>query len=356
MGSSARLFAAVLAFSALLSGEPASSQGAVKAPKTYDFHFRNFVLRPYGFLEYDAYARSKSEGDSIVTRFGKIPLAEDSPQYFASPRLSRFSLHSDFSAGHLKLSTYTESDFLDVNPGRNAFQWRQYFATGRYGSWEVLGGQAWSLLRPNRVGTSPESGMFHTDVADGGYHNALLGARHRQVRLTRRLSDSEQVAFGWESDGNFVAKVVRDGKSYHAEVSALQGHYGRRGAGVAGSFMLLPKVRFVMQQFVTRRALTEAMGVVSTTASGFSSLDGFEVQWTKKLELYAYSGWVHAMSGSGNRLVTEYTGGLVRRLPSVGNFGLMTLAFQYSHASRDLFTGQAGAMDFVVVRWKYVLN
>jgi len=348
MGSTARLLAAVLAFSTLISGEPAA--------KPHIFRWKDFTLRPYGFLEYDFYARSKTEGDSIITRYGKIPLDTDSPQYFASPRLSRLSLKTELPVGQLKLSTYTESDFLDVAPGRNAYQWRQYYASARYGNWEILGGQAWSLMRPNRVGTSPESGMFHTDVNDGGYHNALLGARHRQVRLARHFGDNEHVVFSWEADGNFAGKFVRDGKTYHAEILAMQGHYGRRGAGLAGSFTIAPRFRFVMQQFVTRRALTEAMGVCSLTASGFSSLDGLEFQWTPKLELYAYSGWVKATSGTGNQLISEYTTGAVRRLPAPRNYGLMTLAAQYSHASRNTFTNQSGAMDFFILRWKYALN
>ncbi len=356
MGSSARLFAAVLAFSSLLSGEPAMTQGAASPPRIYVFRFRNFSLRPYGFLEYDFYARSKTEGDSIITRFGKFPLDKDSPQFFASPRLTRLSLRSDLPLGHLKLSTYTESDFLDVTPGHNAFQWRQYYADGRIGNWEILAGQAWSMLRPNRAGLSPETAMFHTDVNDGGYHNALLGGRHRQVRLVRQFGENEKIGVSWESDGNFVGKVVRDGKTYHGEVIGTVGHYGRYGASVAGGFSLTPRLRFVMQQYVSHHGLYEAMGVVSAQASGFSSLDGLEFQWTRKLEIYAYAGWVHATEGTGNHLVNEYTCGANRRVPSFANFGVMSLAAQYSHLSRNVFTGQSGAMDYLVLRWKYVLN
>ena len=64
--------------------------------------------------------------------------------------------------GANNITGYVEGDF-NGNDAANVFnttnphtlRLRLYFVDVRRGSWEFTAGQAWSLITPNRVGTSP---------------------------------------------------------------------------------------------------------------------------------------------------------------------------------------------------------
>ena len=51
---------------------------------------------------------------------------------------------------------YLESDFMNFTGGQSPYRWRQYWGQAQIGRWEILGGQAWSLLRTNRSGTASD--------------------------------------------------------------------------------------------------------------------------------------------------------------------------------------------------------
>jgi len=136
------------------------------------------MVHPAGFFEGIGMVRSASTGDTVNTRFGRIPTYDSSTGALLSASHSRLQVCAQ--AGNL--SAYVEADFLDA-PGRNPYRFRQYWAEYRAGRWRVLAGQAWSLLRPNRSGISSEGSLMNTLVVEPGYHVGLAGLRNRQLRI-----------------------------------------------------------------------------------------------------------------------------------------------------------------------------
>jgi len=152
------------------------SRGPNESKSPLSFKIGSADFTPGGFLDFTTFYRSTNVGSGIATAFGSIPFSNQLPQ----GRLSETRLSAQYSRLSLKVDThltdstaitgYVESDFLGFQPA-NAYQTansdslrlRIYWADVRHGKWEVLGGQAWSLLTPNRVGLSPLTpDLFYT--------------------------------------------------------------------------------------------------------------------------------------------------------------------------------------------------
>jgi len=72
---------------------------------------------------------------------------------------------------------------------------RQYYVDVRKGFWEVLGGQAWSFITPNRRGLSPlPADLFYSQVVDVNYTNGLFWGRIPSIRFIGH--PNKTVAFG----------------------------------------------------------------------------------------------------------------------------------------------------------------
>jgi hypothetical protein len=265
-------------------------------------------------------------------------------------------LKGEYGEGPVLFSGYLESDFLNPNPTQSPFRWRQYWGAARVGKWEILGGRAWSLLRPNRAGVHTDTDTMNTHVVDPAYHVGLIGSRLRQVRLTRYIGDTT-VAFAWEGPGNFVAKAAYDHAHQHVELAAFTGHYGRRG--VQGSAVLSPtaRVHLITQEYWGENAAYQALGVVSAGISGLATLQGAEVRVTKNTEIYGYGGLVYAnrVRTTENRLIREETVGIDHKIRTSANSNIL-MSFQYSHLDRAIWSGRNGAMDYVQYRLRYTFN
>ena len=342
------LAASAVAFAA---GETNESPGPVLV------HLGALTLRPTGFFESIGMSRSATTPDSVSTKFGKIPLSDTPGESLGTARHSRLMLKGDLPAGPVRFSAYLESDFMNFTARQSAYRWRQYWGQAQIGKWEILGGQAWSLLRPNRVGTASDEGTMNTDVIDPAYHVGLLGSRVRQIRVTRGMG-IYKAALAWEGDGNLVAKIVRDSSHRHFELGGFGGRFGRRGVTAAASIGLAPRLRFTTQQYWSKRAAYQALGVVPAGINGVSTLEGLEAQVKRNLEVYSYAGLVYASRAdlSANRLVREWTAGINQKIGVPSARGSILMSLQYSHLDRAVWDGKAGAMDFVMYRFRYCFD
>ena len=336
-----------------LAGAGWAQEARTADPIVLDVH--GLTLRPGGFLDMIGMTRSASTTDSVSTHFGSIPLESTPEQSLASPRHSRLQLKSDYTWEGLKLSGYLESDFLNCTPAQSDFRWRQYWGRIQFGKWEILGGQAWSLLRPNRTGFASDRDLMNTDVADPAYHVGLVGSRLRQFRLGRTFGDYKAVV-AWETQGNFLAKVTADKRFGHLEVAAFTGHRGRRGATVSGVLNLTSRLKFVTQEYWSKRAAYQALGVVPAGPNGMATIQGLEFHPARHVEVYSYGGVVYAAHNTGNRLVREWTVGMDRRTESHALRGAVLLSLQLSRTDRFAWTGQSGEMNFVMYRVRYTFN
>jgi len=300
--------------------------------------------------------RTSTTSDTVSTKFGSIPLDSGESENLGSVNHSRTMLKGEYGEGPVTFTGYLESDFLNPNPAQSPFRWRQYWGAARVGKWEILGGRAWSLLRPNREGVHTDTDTMNTHVVDPAYHVGLIGSRLRQVRLKRYIGDTT-VAFAWEGPGNFVAKVAHDRNHQHLELAAFTGHYGRRG--IQGSAVLSPtaRVHLVTQEYWGENAAYQALGVVAPGISGLAALQGAEVRVAKNTEIYSYGGLVYAdhVKATENRVVREATVGIDHKIHIFLNSSIL-ISLQYSYLDRSIWSGRQGVMHYVQYRMRYTFN
>ena len=321
-------------------------------------HIGGLTLQPTAFFDAIGMSRSATTPDSVLTHFGSIPLAATPGESLWTERHSRLMLHTSLRIRSITFLTYLESDFMNFTAGQSPYHWRQYWGAAQYGQWEILGGQAWSLLRPNRSGTISDRDTMNTDVVDPAYHVGLIGSRVRQIRLSRSLPRNYQATMAWESDGNILGKVVRDLERTHLEISALAGRFGRRAASASAVATVAPHIRLVAQQYWSKRAAQYTMGVAPVGVNGMATLEGVESQLTRRLEAFAYAGLVYAAHGvaSGNRLVRQWSVGVNQKWTVPSLYGSFLASLQYSHLDRAIWSGRTGQMDYLMYRFRYTFN
>jgi hypothetical protein len=199
-----------------------ASHGQNEPKSALSFKIGSADFTPGGFVDFTAFYRSTNVGSGIATAFGSIPYSNQLPQARMSEtrlsaQYSRLSLKVD---AHLTDSTaitgYVESDFLGFQPA-NAYQTansdslrlRLYWADVRHGKWEVLGGQAWSLLTPNRVGLSALTpDVFYTLDEDPNFQVGLTWARQPQFRVVYHATSNWSVGVSLENPQQFVPGSV----------------------------------------------------------------------------------------------------------------------------------------------------
>lgn len=194
-----------------------------KEPKSpLFFRIGSAEFSPGGFLDFAAYYRTTNDGAGIATGFGTIPYNNQLPQgrlsetHF-SAQYSRLSLKVDAPLPKsTKLTAYVESDFLGFQPANayitansDSLRLRVYWADVKHGKWEVLGGQAWSLLTPNRVGLSPmTSDIFYTLNEDPNFQVGLIWARQPQFRVVYHPGEKWAVGLSLENPQQFAPGSV----------------------------------------------------------------------------------------------------------------------------------------------------
>src|SRR5712671_1688633 len=199
-----------------------ASRGQNESKSPLSFKIGSADFTPGGFVDFTTFYRSTNVGSGIATSFGSIPYSNQLPQARLSEtrlsaQYSRLSLKVD---AHLTDSTaitgYVESDFLGFQPA-NAFQTansdslrlRVYWANVRHGKWEVLGGQAWSLMTPNRVGVSPLTpDVFYTLDEDPNFQVGLTWARQPQFRVVYHPRSNWAIGVSLENPQQFVPGSV----------------------------------------------------------------------------------------------------------------------------------------------------
>lgn len=347
-----KILGILLATGSILLGDEVA-----KTPDVVLVHVGLLTLKPSAFFEAIGMSRSSPTADSISTGFGRIPFTDGPEESLGSIRHSRLMLKGDLPAGSILFSAYLESDFMTFTPNHSPYRWRQYWGQAKWGKWELLGGQAWSLLRPNRLGTSSDKDMMNTDVIEPAYHVGLIGSRVRQARLSRQMG-IYKAAVAWEADGNLVTKIVRDTKRKHLELGGFTGRFGRRGVTASAVLSVSSRIRLITQQYWSKRAAYQAMGVVPLGVNGVSTLEGIEAQIRKNLEVYGYGGLVYASRANlaGNRLVREWSVGVNQKIGVPWRWGGLLVSLQYSHIDRAIWAGREGILDYWMYRMRYVFN
>lgn len=207
----------------------ATSQGDQHSPLFFKIGDAEFT--PGGFLDFSSFTRTENLGSGIATSFGTVPFKGTPASALTESRLSaqysRVSLkvHADLGQS-TSVTGYVEADFLGFQPANayqtansNSFRQRVYWVDARRGKWEVLGGQEWSMLEPNRVGISPETpDVFYTQNEDPNFQVGLIWARQGQFRVVYHANDWWTLGASIENPDQFVpASVVFPSTSFASQ-------------------------------------------------------------------------------------------------------------------------------------------
>jgi hypothetical protein len=204
---------------ATASSYPAQQQDSEPAPLFFRIGSARFT--PGGFMDLTDVFRTTGTGNGIGTSFGGIPFNNNFPtagltENRMSMQNSRIALRIDADVAGGKVAGYFEADFLgaiaqnaNVTSNSNTFRSRLYFVDYRRGPWELLGGQEWSLLTPNRVGISPwPSDIFYGQEMDTNYQVGLTWARQAQLRIVYHPADNWAFAVSLENSDQLVSTAV----------------------------------------------------------------------------------------------------------------------------------------------------
>lgn len=312
------------------------------------FHVGQITLRPSGFVDAIGMFRTATTGDTVNTRFARIPLQDTPSETLASVAHSRMQICGE--AGGVSL--YVETDFLN-SPGKAPFRFRQYWGEYRIGKWRILAGQAWSLLRPNRVGINSESGLMNTLVIEPAYHVGLAGLRNRQIRVTRE-DGNWHVAVSYEAGNSFLGKLAHDSPRLHLELTGL-GSAHRRAASVAAVIHARHKIDIVTQQVVSHGVGPDLLSTIPEGVNAHSTIQGVEARLRPTLEVFAYGGMAYGGRSLGNRFVREWTAGFLQHLFEEQPWGAASLSAQFSQLDRATWPGRHGDMSYVQVSFRYSL-
>jgi hypothetical protein len=150
---------------------------------------------PLGFMDATAFFRTSNTGTGIGTGFNSVPFANTVPghlsEYHFSAQNSRLGLRTHAKFGPADVTGYVEADFLGLTPpnvydtsNSNSFRMRLYWVDVKSGPFEVLAGQSWSFLTPNRNGLSALPGdLFYSQDMDTNYQLGLTWARQAGIRF-----------------------------------------------------------------------------------------------------------------------------------------------------------------------------
>jgi uncharacterized coiled-coil protein SlyX len=163
-------------------------------------HIGTASITPIGFMDFSSVYRTHAAGGSIGTSFASIPYGSSGSAAYqnnlSETRLSMqnsrigFRVDADVKGAHV--IGYMEADFLGNNPANvavssnsNTLRSRLYWVDIARGSWEVLGGQTWSLITPSRYGISPLPGdlFFCGQLVDVNYNAGLFWGRIPELRV-----------------------------------------------------------------------------------------------------------------------------------------------------------------------------
>ena len=171
---------------------------------------------PGGFVDFVTLFRSTNLASGVGTSFGALPYNNVATGNLSEIRLSaqtsRVFLKAKGKFGENDVTGYVEADFLG-NDAANVFvtanshtnRLRLYWLDVKRGKWEVLGGQSWSWLTPNRVGVSPlPSDVFSSLVVDPNNHVGLTWTRAAQLRLVYHPNEKWALGVAVENPQQFV--------------------------------------------------------------------------------------------------------------------------------------------------------
>jgi hypothetical protein len=391
---------------------PAPALAAAPAPEVdakgrafspLSFHIGGADFTPGGFMDFSTAWRSTNIGSGVATSFAGVPFSNTAAgrmdEFRSSAANSRITLTvTDNPSPNLAVTGYVEADFtgnqptsLYVTSNSSTLRMRHFWMNVQHGKWEVMGGQGWTLMTPNRSAVSPVSSNVFVGLGeDANYMVGLVWGRPGQLRVVYHPDKHWSLAASIESPEQYVttgttlpafaatqvdngtvpttpnvrpdivAKIAYDtqvsGKALHFELAGLSRQFRTSPAqgkyfdaqGVGGSFGSVLEVaknfRLIATSFYSSGGGRYVVGLGPDLIVGpdgsispihaMSGIAGFEYAPTPKSQFYGY-----------------YSGAYFRRnytLVSPGNY----LGFGYPGSSSANRQFQEPMFGYYYTFWK----
>ncbi|MGA2557914.1 MAG: hypothetical protein ABSG04_16715 [Verrucomicrobiota bacterium] len=197
----------------------ADAKGRAFSPLS--FHIGGADFTPGGFMDFATAWRSTNIGSGVATSFAAVPFSNTAAgrmqEFRSSAANSRITLTiTENPTKNVTLTGYLEGDFygnqpasLYVTSNSNTWRMRHFWVNVEKGKWEVLGGQTWTLLTPNRVGTSQVSSNVFVGLGeDSNYMPGLVWGRPGQIRVVYHPNKRWSLAAAIENPQQYVTTAV----------------------------------------------------------------------------------------------------------------------------------------------------
>lgn len=250
-----------LANASLTTGAAAANTTLVQEsekPKESPLSFRigGTDFTPGGFVDFQNIFRTENTGSIVSTNWGAVPFSNTAAghltEYRATGQYSRWNLKINGKYGANNLTGYVEGDFngndaanVFVGTNPHTFRLRLYFLDIKRGMWEVLAGQSWSLITPNRVGVSPmPSDLATTYAIDANIHVGVPHSRDGQFRVAVHPNDNFSWAVAIDNPQQFTNGEVTAPNAFAAVLANTgSGQNQLDGNATAGTPNLFPDIQ-----------------------------------------------------------------------------------------------------------------
>jgi hypothetical protein len=200
-------------------------------PLSFDIGVAKFT--PLGFIDLTNVIRSTDVGGGIGTGFSGIPFNNTVSGHLSESRMSlqnsRLGLRIDSNVLGMNVIGYLETDFLGNAAGTlvqtsnaNTLRMRLFWIDMRKSRWEVLAGQSWTLMTPNKKGIGGLPGdLFYSQDVDTNYQAGLTWARQAGLRLGVHFNDNVAWAIAFENPEQFIGNGIEILPATSALVTAI---------------------------------------------------------------------------------------------------------------------------------------
>jgi hypothetical protein len=202
------------------SNQQLQSQGKSEPVPLGSFRIGDAILELGGFVDLENIYRTTNTQSNIATNLGGFPF-NNTPQgnvseFRTTAQFSRlsFKIQDTFAGNHI--TGFVEGDFSgNDSPGvyqsvnQHTNRMRLYFMDLNRGKWEILGGQTWSWLTPNRVGIGPmPSDLAITYNEDQNLGVGVPYTRAAEFRVAYHPNERWAFGVGIENPNQYIGSYV----------------------------------------------------------------------------------------------------------------------------------------------------
>src|SRR6267154_15386 len=344
------------------------AQGAAEEkPAPLYFKIGAAEFYPLGFMDLTSITRTTQLG-GIGTNFGAIAFNNTVAGRLTEERLSaqnsRIGLRTHAKFGDADVIGYLEADFLGFLPpnghdtsNSDSLRLRLYWVDYKRGKFEMLAGQSWSFLTPNRTGLGALPGdLFYSQDVDTNYQLGLTWARQAGVRFIVHPNNNVAIGVALENpEQTLPSSVIVPGAAGTGYASQFDSNSSNTSSATGVNNPntpnlhpdIIPKIAFdfkpgghqvhfdVAGLFRTFKAVNviatptpiTAAGTVTTSIHGGGAAATMNVELVKNFRIiatgfYSYGGGRYIASTAGPDVIVRPNGTLsgIRSGSGIGGF------------------------------------